>query len=42
MEPQTVFATWYKLIGKIGMGGFSEVWKATDQKAENAVVAIKI
>jgi serine/threonine-protein kinase len=42
MEPQTSFANRYTLIEKIGMGGFSEVWKATDQMAENAVVAIKI
>lgn len=41
-QPNTVFAGRYLLIKKIGVGGFSEVWKANDQMAEDAVVAIKI
>ncbi|PKD42466.1 serine/threonine-protein kinase [Rhodohalobacter barkolensis] len=42
MEPNTLFANRYLLIERIGIGGFSEVWKANDQMAENATVAIKI
>lgn len=37
-----LFANRYVLLEKIGVGGFSEVWKAQDQMAEDAVVAIKI
>ncbi len=42
MESNTLFANRYLLIERIGIGGFSEVWKANDQMAENATVAIKI
>lgn len=42
MESNTLFANRYLLIERIGIGGFSEVWKATDQMAENATIAIKI
>ncbi|MDZ7755776.1 serine/threonine-protein kinase [Rhodohalobacter sp.] len=42
MESNTQFANRYQLIERIGIGGFSEVWKAYDQMAENATVAIKI
>ncbi|MBI1221710.1 MAG: protein kinase [Bacteroidetes bacterium] len=41
-NPNDVFANRYLLIEKIGIGGFSEVWKAKDQMAEDTVVAIKI
>lgn len=37
-----VFAGRYALKQLIGEGGFSEVWKAQDQMAEDAVVALKI
>lgn len=37
-----VFAGRYVLSSLIGEGGFSEVWKAHDQMAEDAVVAVKI
>lgn len=41
-NPNDLFANRYLLLEKIGIGGFSEVWKAEDQMAEDAVVAIKI
>ena len=37
-----VFAGRYVLSELIGEGGFSEVWKAQDQMADDAVVAVKI
>lgn len=37
-----VFAGRYRLISKIGVGGFSEVWKVADQMANDAVVALKV
>ena len=37
-----VFAGRYVLSQLIGEGGFSEVWKALDQMADDAVVALKI
>ncbi|MFZ4401312.1 MAG: protein kinase domain-containing protein [Bacteroidales bacterium] len=36
------FASRYLLIQKIGVGGYSEVWKAIDTKAGNLEVALKI
>lgn len=39
---QDVFAGRYMLVELIGEGGFSEVWKAQDQMADDAVVALKI
>jgi serine/threonine protein kinase len=42
MEENTIFANRYKLQKRIGMGGFSEVWSAVDQMADDTVVAIKI
>jgi|GEM_PF-2314487 len=41
-HPNNLFANRYLLLEKIGLGGFSEVWKAQDQMAEDTVVAIKI
>ncbi|WP_225000347.1 serine/threonine-protein kinase [Cesiribacter sp. SM1] len=37
-----VFAGRYGLTELVGEGGFSEVWKANDQMADDAVVALKI
>jgi tetratricopeptide (TPR) repeat protein len=42
MEQNTIFANRYRLEHKIGMGGFSEVWRAVDQMADDAVIAVKI
>ena len=41
-QEQEVFAGRFKLLEKIGIGGFSEVWKVADQMAEDAVFALKI
>ncbi len=40
--PNEIFANRYRLLKKVGMGGFSEVWQAADTLAEDAIVAIKI
>jgi len=37
-----LFANRYKLIKKLGSGGYSEVWLAEDAKAGNMPVAVKI
>lgn len=37
-----VFGGRYVLTQKLGLGGFSEVWKAEDQMTEGTVVAVKI
>ncbi len=42
LKQNQVFAGRYVLSQLIGEGGFSEVWKAMDQMADDAVVAIKI
>ena len=42
LQPNTIFAGRYLFIEKIGVGGFSEVWKAQDQMTEDTLVAIKI
>lgn len=42
LQPQKIFATRYRLIEKIGAGGFSEVWKAVDEMALETEVALKI
>ena len=42
LKQNEVFAGRYILSQFIGEGGFSEVWKAKDQMADEAVVAIKI
>lgn len=42
LKQNEVFAGRYLLNQLIGEGGFSEVWMAEDQMADNAVVAIKV
>ncbi|HNW90581.1 MAG TPA: TonB family protein [Bacteroidales bacterium] len=42
MRQDAIFAERYLFLQKIGIGGFSEVWKAQDQMAEDTIVAIKI
>lgn len=42
LKQNEIFAGRYCLRQLIGEGGFSEVWKAEDQMADSAVVAIKI
>ncbi|WP_225000323.1 serine/threonine-protein kinase [Cesiribacter sp. SM1] len=42
LKQNEVFAGRYILCQPIGEGGFSEVWKAKDQMADDAIVAIKI
>jgi len=37
-----IFSNHYKLIEQVGVGGFSEVWKATDVQNPSLEVAIKI
>jgi uncharacterized protein (TIGR02145 family) len=41
-EENTLFANRYQLIERLGIGGYSEVWKAEDTLAGNMLVAIKI
>ncbi len=44
MKPEkgSIFHNRYLLLEKLGVGGFSEVWKALDRKAGDMVVAVKI
>lgn len=42
LKQNGIYAGRYLLIQLLGEGGFSEVWKAEDQMADNAVVAIKV
>jgi len=42
LQSHQIFAGRYKLLEILGKGGFGEVWKASDQMAEEAVVALKI
>jgi eukaryotic-like serine/threonine-protein kinase len=42
LQANTVFASRYKLLHKLGAGGFSEVWLAEDTRAGNMQVALKI
>lgn len=41
-SPKSIFAGRYLLTNHLGTGGFSEVWKAVDQMANNAVVVVKV
>ena len=42
LHPHQIFATRYKLISKLGAGGYSEVWLAEDTRAADLQVALKI
>jgi|GEM_PF-1984306 len=42
LQKDTLFAGRYRLIRQVGVGGFSEVWEAQDQEADDVSVAIKI
>lgn len=42
LQEQTIISGRYRLLKKIGMGGFSQVWKAEDLMAENATLSLKI
>lgn len=42
LEVNSVFAGRYHLTDHLGTGGFSEVWKARDQMAEDVVVVVKV
>ena len=42
MQQNQIFAGRYRLIEKIGTGGFSVVWLSKDEMTENTEVAIKI
>ena len=42
LEAPQIFAGRYRLIEKIGIGGFSEVWKVVDEMAEGRIVALKV
>ena len=42
LQSGDIFASRYKLLKKLGSGAYSEVWCATDTKAGDLKVAIKI
>ena len=42
LQPNIIFAGRYTLLEKLGIGGYSEVWKATDNMAGEMLVALKI
>jgi serine/threonine protein kinase len=42
LEENQLFSNRYRLIEKVGIGGFSEVWKVEDTLAHNSVLALKI
>jgi serine/threonine protein kinase len=42
LQVNQIFAGRYKLIEKIGIGGFSEVWKVSDEMAEDKIVVLKL
>lgn len=37
-----IFAGRYRLLNKIGVGGFSEVWKVADEMAEDRIMVLKV
>jgi serine/threonine protein kinase len=37
-----IFAGRYRLLNKIGVGGFSEVWRVADEMAEDRVMVLKV
>lgn len=41
-QPEQRFADRYVLVERVGVGGFSEVWKAEDSLAKGVLVAVKI
>jgi uncharacterized protein (TIGR02145 family) len=42
MKTGDIFSGRYRLLEKIGVGGYAQVWKAVDMMADDAVLAIKI
>jgi serine/threonine protein kinase len=42
LSPDSIFAGRYKLVQLLGIGGYSEVWKAIDNMAGEMPVALKI
>ncbi|MCX7638691.1 MAG: protein kinase [Cyclobacteriaceae bacterium] len=42
LAPNLLFAARYRLIRQIGVGGFSVVWLAADEKADDLMCALKI
>lgn len=42
LSENLLFAGRYRLISRIGMGGFSEVWKVADEMAEDRHMALKV
>ncbi len=42
LQPNIIFANRYCLLSQLGIGGFSEVWLASDQMAGDMHVALKI
>ena len=42
LQTNIIFAGRYTLLEKLGIGGYSEVWKATDNMAGEMLVALKI
>jgi serine/threonine protein kinase len=42
LQPNIIFAGRYTLLEKLGIGGYSEVWNASDNMANEMLVALKI
>ena len=42
MNINDLFANRYRLIKKLGSGGFSEVWQVADTEVDNTVEALKV